>query len=128
MAYCRFSTNDFQCDVYVYESNPGGWAIHIASRRVIYTEPLPDRIPFDATDVDAFVAKQFARDVAVDAIRERSEWESIKLPYAGTTIYEPSAGDAALRLIALRDMGYRVPDYAITELIEEQAELDGKPD
>lgn len=46
MSYCRFSTDDYQCDVYVYEDVGGWWSTHVAGNRPVYAEPLPDPVPF----------------------------------------------------------------------------------
>jgi len=34
MSYCRFSSNNWDCDVYVYESGYVGFVTHVASRRI----------------------------------------------------------------------------------------------
>ena len=36
MSYCRWSSDDFQCDVYVYESVAGGFVTHVAANRVVF--------------------------------------------------------------------------------------------
>lgn len=33
MSYCRFSSDGFNCDVYVYEDCAGGWTTHVAANR-----------------------------------------------------------------------------------------------
>lgn len=35
MSYCRFSSNNFNCDAYIYEDVNGGWTIHLVANRVI---------------------------------------------------------------------------------------------
>lgn len=46
MSYCRWSSDDFQCDVYCYEADEG-FIIHVAvSRPVLKDGDLPPRIPF----------------------------------------------------------------------------------
>jgi hypothetical protein len=41
MSYCRWSSMNWMCDVYVYEDCGGGWTTHVAgNRRVI--QPIPD--------------------------------------------------------------------------------------
>lgn len=46
MSYCRWSSNDFQCDLYCYEDINGGWTTHIAGSKLIPREPLPPEIPW----------------------------------------------------------------------------------
>jgi hypothetical protein len=48
MSYCRWSSNDFQCDVYVYEDVAGGWTTHVACNRVVYSEPLREEDGLDS--------------------------------------------------------------------------------
>src|SRR5574337_1224384 len=43
MSYCRHSTDDFHSDVYTYESREG-WITHVAANRLIFEEPLPDKV------------------------------------------------------------------------------------
>ena len=43
MSYCRWSSDDFQSDVYVYEDCRGPWVVHVAGRRhVISLSGLPE--------------------------------------------------------------------------------------
>lgn len=41
MSYCRWSSMDFKCDLYIYEAEDG-IAIHVASNRVIGDVPAID--------------------------------------------------------------------------------------
>lgn len=41
MSYCRWSSMNWMCDVYVYEDVDGGWATHVAGRRRAIP-PIPD--------------------------------------------------------------------------------------
>jgi len=42
MSYCRWSTDDFQCDLYCYGDCSGGFTTHVACNKVIFKEPLPE--------------------------------------------------------------------------------------
>src|SRR5687767_6611694 len=44
MSYCRWSTDDFQCDLYCYEDVSGGFTTHVAGRRKIWDAPLPTQV------------------------------------------------------------------------------------
>ena len=80
MSYCRFSSEDFASDVYVYEDVCGGYTTHVARARVDYASPLPPRVSF-AHDPTAFVN----REIQVLKIVEHSPRELIDLPMAGET-------------------------------------------
>lgn len=120
MSYCRWSSDDFACDVYVYES-ASGWEIHVAAKRMVPAEPMPpnggedDAIPFN---VNAYIA----RHNEVVRIARISEHAPIGLLLDGESYREHSPGDAADRLEEIRAAGYNVPQYAIDELREEEAE------
>ena len=116
MSYCRFSTNDFQCDVYVYASVHGGYTTHVAGNRVIYTSPLPRRIVL-RDDPYGYVVRMRQ----VGAMVEAAQRESIRLPHAGTTFNDSTPAACADRLEKLSALGYRVPQSAIAALREEMA-------
>ena len=118
MSYCRFSTDDFACDVYVYEDCGGGFTTHVAGNRVVPVEPLPAKVPFDK---DHF-AEWIARDRAVMAILERSPRTAIGLPHDGGSFNDPDAGACADRLESLKALGYNVPQFAIDALRQEATE------
>lgn len=113
MSYCRFSDNDYQCDVYVYENCYGGYTIHVACNRVVFKKELPEVVSLNNTD--AWLERHYnVMDMMHDA-----EHVKIGLEHDGKTFNEDTALDCANRLIELRDMGYNVPQYAIDDLMEE---------
>ncbi|PXV54210.1 hypothetical protein SAMN04487785_11410 [Dyella jiangningensis] len=120
MSYCRFSSNDFLCDVYVYESCLGGWEIHVAANRVVFKEPLPDPLPWSAENAEACVARMRKVSAMVD-VADRVD---IDLPHAGESFNESSPGECADRLEYLRGLGYVVPQHAIDTLREEAEEAE----
>lgn len=113
MSYCRFSTNDFQCDVYCYQDCDGGFTIHVASLRYVFSQPLPP--PVDISDGAAW----FARYRIVYEMVNAATQEPIGLTYDGETLRAHSAASCAVCLLTLRNMGYRVPQHAIDELLAE---------
>lgn len=115
MSYCRFSSDDFKCDVYVYESCHGYFAIHVAGRRVEYREPLPPPAP------DNDVAAWLHRFEIVQEIFQRSPMIEIDLPHAGGSFECADAAACADKLVELKNLGYVVPDYVIEELRHESA-------
>lgn len=116
MSYCRWSTDDFQCDIYCYESCDGGWDIHVAANRhVLKDGDLPPRVPFTLENKDAWIE----RWMKVMEWVKTAELCPIGLEHDGKSYNEPTALDAANRLLALRDDGYNVPQDAIDALLEE---------
>lgn len=116
MSYCRFSSNDYQCDVYVYESE-GGWEIHVAGNRFAFKEPLPEHIEWSQENAEVF----FDRMRRVRSLVDEAERIEITLEHAGDSFTEGSAIECADRLEYLQRLGYVVPQYVIDELREEAA-------
>lgn len=117
MSYCRWSTNDFRCDIYCYESCNGGWDIHVARLRHRLNR-LPSPVPFDPDNFTAW----FERHKKVMEMVHRARHYPIGLPHDGESYNEPTAADAANRLIQLKRVGYNVPQFAIDALLEEASE------
>ena len=115
MSYCRFSSDDYQCDVYCYASVSGYYVTHVASNRPVLDGTLPPAVPWEKDNADAWLA----RHEAVMAWVEKAERKPIGLPHDGETFDDPTASDAADRLQMLKDAGYNVPQYAIDALREE---------
>jgi hypothetical protein len=118
MSYCRWSTDDYQCDLYVYKSSDG-WETHVAANRYCLAEPLPAPVPLGRTDAE--IRAWVERGRLVSEIIERSTTQPIGLPHDGESYTDPTATACADRLERLRDAGYRVPRFAIDALREEDA-------
>jgi len=116
MSYCRWSCMDWQCDLYIYESN-AGIEIHVANNRIVYTEELPVEPPWIKENIPAILERR----AVVDAIRERSDRKDIGLPHDGES-WTLDIEDAVPHLIMLRELGYQFPDYVIETLEEEMQE------
>lgn len=124
MSYCRWSNDDFQCDLYCYEHVDGTWTTHVATNRPVWTPPeggtlldipKPDE-PKEA--FDAWLVKHNARHEALD----KAEHVEIGGSYDGQTFKDATIDDFLARLLALREAGYNVPDYVIETVKEEVAE------
>jgi len=100
MSYCRWSSEDSNCDVYVYEDFFGGWTTHIAERR-----KKSDFNPSTNTTIEEW----------------GDGYTDIPLQYAGESFNDPTPGKCADRLESLRAIGYIVPQYAIDALRDEQS-------
>lgn len=121
MSYCRWSSDGWSCDVYVYESEMG-YVTHVASRRHAGKEPCP------TLDWNSILAIDDRPEMlmAIDRWRaaERDWLEStdlidIGLPHDGATFYDQTPGDCARTLGDLLGMGYKVPQSVINDLLEE---------
>lgn len=117
MSYCRWSTDDFQCDLYVYESVSGYWSTSVAARRHVFASELPPKVE-DYTS-RAWVERHFE----VMSMLETATLVPIGLPYDGMCFDDPDAESCADRCQMLRDAGYRFPDSVIEDLRAEAAEL-----
>ncbi|HLP99169.1 MAG TPA: hypothetical protein VK149_12075 [Sideroxyarcus sp.] len=143
MSYCRFSSDNFMCDVYVYADCYGGWTTHVAGNRLVIP-PIPEP-SFDMVIVRGGTFDKKARKMVyerkIDAViahvtatlwgwlRMPHRWSMaiiprkyIGLPHDGGEFNDPTAGDCADRLVWLRGMGYKVPQYVIDALRAEQEE------
>lgn len=116
MSYCRWSSDDFQCDVYVYEDVYGVFTTHVAgNRKTLPKDQIPEPVQFDVNNIEAFIE----REEKVAQLLEVIERKSIGLKHDGETFNDPDAGSCAATLIMLKDCGYNVPQYAIDALLEE---------
>lgn len=128
MSYCRWSSDDFSCDLYCYEDASGGWTTHVASNKPVGEIPKVDHL-FDEMcalsddDVIAQKAKELVAAMkARDAWFETCERRAIGLPYDGQSFNDPTLEDFKERLIHLRAAGYRFPDDVLADVDEEIAE------
>jgi hypothetical protein len=119
MSYCRWSSNNWNCDVYCYEHVDNCYATHIAGRKREGIENITKLPPIDIGNFDAWhIAKE----------KQNSELENyplveIGLPYDGESFYDPTLEDMRERLIELKNLGYAVPDFVFNEIEDELTEL-----
>lgn len=149
MSYCRFSSMNWMCDVYVYESCEGGWMTHVAGNRRIFP-PIPDigimRIPkfgrkYDMATRRSSYPSRLHRLAGNACLSFWTFWHGqihmrsldlipsrkIGLTHDGKSFSSDDPGECADLLERLMTEGYNVPQYAIDALREEQKELDGQP-
>lgn len=117
MSYCRFSSDDWRSDVYVYHDVGGGWTTHVATHHPVFRTPLPAEVPFpnDASQ-DKQLMDWFHRTESVMAMFDEAEKVPLDLPHAGETFNDPTPAACADRLESLRELGYHVPQSAIDGL------------
>ena len=120
MSYCRWSSDDFNCDLYVYADVSGGWTIHVAGNRIVGEVPRVDW-PFDVECPEA--RDRFGLQLAAQSsFLETAERRPIQLPHAGETFHEADPLACAAQIQRLLDLGYRAPAEVVAELLEEAEE------
>lgn len=122
MSYCRWSSDDFKSDLYVYASVHGCWTIHVAANRIVGEVP-PCSLSLLKTDgPEAYMAARKVRTAFMDT----AEHVPIGLPHDGETFNLASPGECADKCAELATMGYHVPDGVVAALREEGAEVEGE--
>src|SRR6187549_3775379 len=109
MSYCRFSSDGFQCDVYVYADVRGGYTTHVASSR--RSRRVPD---LDSSSPEKFKESYAAYRATLDD--PENEPVAIGLSEDGKSFNHGTARECADNLERLQAIGYNVPQYAIDEL------------
>ena len=120
MSYCCWSSDNYKCDVYCYES-ADGYVTHVASGRYIGIDDIPPepRIEdFTEETQDEWQQQYKARRAEM----EQLPIEKIALPHAGESFIDSDATEMVNRLRWLAGLGYHVPEFVFDELNEEIAE------
>lgn len=122
MSYCRWSSDDFECDIYAFHHVHGTYEVWVASRRHVSDEPKPASVPYPMggtrEEMDAFWEFQFN----LDKWLEKATQKPIGLPCDGEQFSLSTPLEAAEKMEELKAMGYNVPQRAIDALREEAKE------
>lgn len=110
MSYCRWSTDDFKCDLYVYEADDG-ISINVASMRVVGDIPS-----LDWTNPETLYKTYKEQMDFMDTVKR----EPINLSQDGESFYGLTHTEAISMLEMLKEEGYNFPQYVIEELMEER--------
>ena len=127
MSYCRWSTDDYQCDLYCYEDGDG-YVTHVANLRVLGEIPpldwtLLEDPPEGDTRTPEDRANEFGRQHNAQlAFLNSCERVSIGGPYDGDSFHDYSLEDFRNRLLMLREAGYRFPNEVLLEVAAEMAD------
>lgn len=114
MSYCRWSSDSFKCDLYAYESDEG-FVIHVASYKIIGEVPK--------VDINLILGEDKNMEEYLRQSKISSEWmesckrEPIGLPFDGESFTLDTEEEMYAKMIELKNIGYRVPDY-ITKLLQ----------
>jgi hypothetical protein len=114
MSYCRWSSDDFQCDIYLYEDVDGGWTLHTAGNRPVWPEGL---LPPPAPDND--IHAWMVRNSKVMDLLENIPRVKINGPHDSKTFRCGTIGKVRELLLDLRANGYRFPNYVLETVQDE---------
>ncbi len=114
MSYCRWSSDNFKCDVYCYEDVSGGWTTHVAASKAVGDIPPADDDLF-MNDVEKWL---LAHRKQMDFLAT-TERKPIGLPHDGKSFNDPDLQSFRGRLTMLKDAGYNVPAYVFETIDEE---------
>lgn len=107
MSFFRWSSMDWQCDLYCYESSEG-IVTHIANQRIVGEVPKVDSsLLLNFTDENS--EKYFEQQKAQFDFLKTAERKPIGLKYDGQTFYDSKETFLA-RLNMLREEGYMFPE------------------
>jgi len=113
MSYCRWSSDNWRCDLYCYEDVNGGITTHVACNRIVGDVP---EVPFILdVSADEFMKAHKKQMEFLDTAKR----EKIGLPYDGETFNDPDYESFLKRLLHLREVGYNFPDWVIEEVKED---------
>ena len=116
MSYCRFSSDSFKSDVYMYESVDGGYQIYVAENRIVDQDNIP---PFDITDTSKDSAELHDDyQKHIDYVR-KAERRKIGGKHDGEAVIFGSLKEAYDYLLILRDDGYHVPEATLNYIAGE---------
>jgi hypothetical protein len=121
MSYCRFSSCDFACDLYVYEGE--GFHVHVAGGRWLGDIPKtaglwPKEGPVDAESLRPW----FAAHNAQTEFLKTATLEPIGHPLAGTS-HDFATREYLLEfLVKMAKDGFRMPDHLVSRIEREIAE------
>lgn len=111
MSFCRWSSDDWACDIYAYESKEG-FIIHVAKNRVIGDVPKLGASPENPNDKEACAEWLRAYEAQMEFMRT-AKYEDIGLPLDGETYVLDGPDAYRAKMLELRAAGYRFPDYAL---------------
>ena len=127
MSYCRWSSNNWKCDLFCYEDVSGGITTHVAGNRVVGEVPevslrLLQYKPVSVTEeiLTRMRHEEFKEWTEANERQQKfldtCQRVPIGLPYDNQSFNDPTYEDFLARLMHLRSVGYRFPDYVIEEV------------
>lgn len=117
MSYCRWSCDGFRSDVYCYADTAGGYTTHVARNKVAGDIPVVPPMP-RTTDRDVLQPWLEAHNQMMAFVAE-ADHEPLGLPVDGESFNDDTLPELLNRLLWLRQLGYRVPQFAIDAVQDE---------
>ena len=112
MSYCRWSSMDFKCDLYIYQADDG-ITIHVASNRVVGDVPA-----IDWSSAELLYSTYKAQMEFLDTAKR----EPINLRYDGDSYYGLTKENACAIIKLLGDTGYVFPEGLSEDIMENDFE------
>lgn len=113
MSYCRFSSDSFRCDVYVFDDVMGGITTYVAGNRSEGDTERPILPRYTEENADAY----FEADKALSEWLDTARRVPIELPHAGERFNHGNEKECGENLIRLKAIGYNIPQAVIDSLI-----------
>lgn len=113
MSYCRWSTDDFRCDLYCYRSDDG-YVTHVRKSRPVFKRQMPPEVPMLEN-----IAGWLERHKVVGKMCREAEWLPIGLEHDGKSFCDSMAFGFLETLKMLREAGYHFPNHVIDAAAEE---------
>ena len=117
MSYCRWSTDNFNCDLYAYQSDRG-YIIHVCAGKYSGDIPKNDMSFLDSgtkEDIDKYLQTS---KVQSDYLKTCGT-EPIGLPYDGETFELETIEDFYNKMQELIKVGYRCPESVLEGIKDE---------
>lgn len=115
MSYCRFSTDNFKCDVYAYESCMGGWQIHIATHRHAGNIPQIDESLLLKKEYKKY-GRQYKRQMKY---LETAKLEPIGLSMDGADFNCGGLPEFLATMQEIKKEGYHIPGWVFDHIKHE---------
>ncbi len=114
MSYCRWSSDNFTCDLYCYEDARGGFITHVAGARQrtwfrFFCWLTDKRWNLESTRYRTFRFNWIY-------FPQRLTHKNIKLPESEETFYDNTVEEFYERIRGLVKIGYKVPKNLLSEI------------
>jgi len=123
MSYCRWSSMDWECDLYIYDSVGDFVSINVAMRRRKFDDTWP-RMPKDAT-IEERVAIWSAQHEWMETHEDSQDWidlNTIAPEFSGENYRITDPAEVADLLTRMRAAGLKFPDGIIEQFLEQAKE------
>src|SRR5690348_16129614 len=103
MSYCRWSSDDYQCDVYVWADYAGGYRTEVAGRRRVWKVALPPYVTLPIGEAhsperSAWASAHADRMVEINRLLDDEnnwEWLDLPIPEGGNSYRHATAAECA---------------------------------